>query len=292
MTDRLALVGFEWVGSSFRAWAFDGEGEIQARLDVQEALVRTPADWSDRVAYHLAQWLGTPPRVPVIGCGDIPPAVLKVGPSALQTPLALPQLAGHLVRLGEFHLVPWIGQLSPPDLTCGAEVALFGLGEVNGSICIAGPYTRHCVVEHGRLIEFSTEITAELRDLLLAHGTLSLRDSGPQAFDMAVFRDWIERALDTEDSPPVFSVEAAIRQGVLPPANKAAALAGLMIGADVAANYDPGDEVLLVADGPLLEAYAFALDALGADVEETSGIEALQDGLFELADLAGLLGED
>jgi len=50
--------------------------------------------------------------------------------------------------------------------------------------------------------------------------------------------------------------------------------------------------VLLVADGPLLEAYGFALDALGADVEETSAVEALQDGLFEIADLAGLLGED
>ena len=35
-----------------------------------------------------------------------------------------------------------------------------------------------------------------------------------------------------------------------------------------------------------------ALDALGADVEETSALEALQDGLFEIADLAGLFGED
>ncbi|HAY05210.1 MAG TPA: hypothetical protein DCY26_00970 [Hyphomonas sp.] len=113
-----------------------------------------------------------------------------------------------------------------------------------------------------------------------------------QAFDMAVFRDWLERALDAGRAAPVFSVDAAIRQGQLSPENKAAALAGLMIGADVAAHYDPGEEVLLVADGPLLEAYGLALETLGADVEETSAIEALQEGLFELADLAGLLGED
>jgi len=292
MKDKLALIGFEWAGSHLRAWAFDGEGDVLSSVQVREEAVAGHADWPGRVQFHLAEWLGASPEVPVIGSGDVSADLLQAGGNSLTAPLQLSQIPAHLGTARSIHLVPWIGQLSPPDLTCGAETVLFGLDEANGAICIAGLHTQHCVVEHGRLLEFSTEITAELRDLLLSHGTLSLQAPGPQAFDMKVFRDWIERALDTDDSPPVFSVEAAIRQGILSPANKAAALAGLMIGADVAAHYDPGDEVLLVADGPLLEAYGFALDALGADVEETSAIEALQDGLFEIADLAGLLGED
>lgn len=292
MTDRLALIGFEWAGSHLRAWSFDGEGEILSAFQVREESVAGHPDWAGRAQYHLTEWLGAAPAVPVIGCGDVSATLTGSSSAPLNAPMVLSQLPAHLSRAGALHLVPWIGQLAPPDLTCGSETILFGLDEANGAICIAGQHTRHCVVEHGRLLEFSTEITAELRDLLLSHGTMSLQAPGPQTFDMKVFRDWIERALDTDDSPPVFSVEAAIRQGVLSPANKAAALAGLMIGADVAAHYDPGDEVLLVADGPLLEAYGFALDALGADVEETSAVEALQDGLFEIADLAGLLGED
>ncbi len=292
MQDKLALIGFEWAGPHLRAWAFGHEGEILSSFQVREESVAGHADWSGRVRFHLAEWLGTAPDVRVIGCGDVSGELLTSGGAQLNLPVPLSQLASHLSVRGGIHLVPWIAQLSPPDLTCGAETVLFGLDEANGSICIAGLHTRHCVVEHGRLLEFSTEITAELRDLLLSHGTLSLNEPGAQEFDMKVFRDWIERALDTGDTPPVFSIEAAIRQGVLSQANKAAALAGLMIGADVAAHYDPGDEVLLVADGPLLEAYGFALDALGADVEETSAVEALQDGLFEIADLAGLLGED
>jgi len=292
MKDSLALIGFEWAGPQLRAWAFDGEGEILSSVQLREEPVAGHADWAGRLRYHLSEWLGTAPDVPVIGSGDVSASLLKSGGIQLNAPLPLAQLPGQLGMAGSIHLVPWIGQLAPPDLTCGAEAILFGLEDANGAICIAGQHTRHCVVEHGRLLEFSTEITAELRDLLLSHGTMSLQAPGPQTFDMQVFKDWIERALDTDDSPPVFSVEAAIRRGALLPANKAAALAGLMIGADVAAHYDPGDEVLLVADGPLLEAYGFALDALGADVEETSAVEALQDGLFEIADLAGLLGED
>ncbi len=292
MKDKLALVGFEWAGPQLRAWAFDEEGEILSSFQVHEEAVAGHADWPGRVRFHLAEWLGENPDVPVIGCGDVSASLLRTSDLQLTVPISLAHLAGHLGNEGGIHLVPWIGQQNPPDLTCGAETVLLGLGEAAETVCIAGQHTQHCVTEHGRLIGFSTEITAELRDILLQHGTLSISGSGTQTFDMKVFRDWIERALDTGDTPPVFAVEAAIRQGRLLPENKAAALAGLMIGADVAANYDPGDEVLLVADGPLLEAYGFALDALGAEVVETSALEALQDGLFEIADLAGLLGED
>lgn len=287
MKDELALIGCEWSGSHIRAWAFDDEGDILSAFHAREECGPAPGLWASRLSFQLTEWLGAAPSVPVIACG----APAAAAPF-LAAPVPLSHLAGHITETAGIHLVPWIAQSAPADLTCGAETLLFGLGEANGAICIAGQHTRHCAVEHGRLTGFTTEITAELRDLLLSHGSLALDASAVQAFDMAVFRDWLERALDAGRAAPVFSVDAAIRQGQLSPENKAAALAGLMIGADVAAHYDPGEEVLLVADGPLLEAYGLALETLGADVEETSAIEALQEGLFELADLAGLLGED
>jgi 2-dehydro-3-deoxygalactonokinase len=240
---------------------------------------------------ELARWLGFALDVPVIGCSDVAASTMESGEAFPHTPQSLSHIAGQLGSHAGIHLVPWIAQPSPPDLTCGAETRLLGLGDNIGAVCIVGRHTHHCTVEHGRLVAFSTEITSEVRDLLLSTGTLALAASDAQIFDMPTFQSWIERALDTDNTPPIFAIEAAIHQGILLPAHKAAALAGLMIGADVAAHYDPGDEVLLVADGPLLEAYGFALEALGAEVEETSALEALQNGLFELADLAGLLGE-
>jgi 2-dehydro-3-deoxygalactonokinase len=287
MNNDLALIGCDWSGSHIRAWAFDAEGEILSAFHAREEGAAVPGRWAGRLGFQLTEWLGAAPGVPVIACGA-PAAHLPF----LAAPMPLSHLSGHVTEAEGVHLVPWIAQAAPADLTCGAETLLFGLGDANGAICIAGQHTRHCRVEHGRLSGFATEMTAELRDLLLSHGSLALDAAVAQAFDMAVFRDWLERALDAGRATPVFAVEAAIRQGTLAPQNKAAALAGLMIGADVAAHYDPGDEVLLVADGPLLEAYGLALETLGADVEETSAVEALQEGLFELADLAGLLGED
>lgn len=291
MKDRLALVGFEWAGSQLSAWAYDDEGEVLSSVQVQAGLVRDQPDWPARVKRELAGWLGVEVNVPVIGCGDVAAALIKPGEALPRTPVSLSDMAGQLGSHEGLHLVPWIAQLNPPDLTSGAETRLFGLGDDIGAVCIVGVHTHHCTVEHGRLVAFSTEITSEVRELLLSHGTLALAGSDAQILDMPTFQSWIERALDTDNTPPIFAVEAAIHQGLLLPAHKAAALAGLMIGADVAAHYDPGDDVLLVADGPLLEAYGFALETLGAEVEETSALEALQNGLFELADLAGLLGE-
>lgn len=298
MSNAVALIGLEWSGTRLSAWAFDDEGETLSSAVMNEACRPEPGEFAARVRFHLTEWLGAWPDVPVIASGDIGILTLA-GPDlsrtvpALSLPVPTSALAGALLAADGLHIVPWIGQASPPDLTCGAETILAGLDEDHGAVCIAGRYTRHVALEHGRITRLATENTAELRDLLLAGGRLALPAGAPaQTFDAGVFREWVEAALDTERRPPVFAVEAGVLTGRLSPAHKAAALTGLLIGSDVATHYDPGDEVLLVADGPLREAYGLAFDTLGVEVDEISAAEALQDGLFELADLAGLLGED
>ena len=290
MKDSLALIGLDWTGSRLSAWAYDAGGEILSSAVMHEPERIAPSEYLARIRFHVSEWLGAWPEVPVIVSGDV--GILSQSVTNLSIPVPLMSMPGHLMARDGIWIVPWIRQLSPPDISCGSETILAGLGEDHAAVCIVGRHTRHYDLEHGRILGLSTEITSELRDLLLTAGALALKDSPAQIFDPRVFREWVERALDTEDAPPVFAVEAAIFTGQLDPACKAAAIAGLLIGADVAAHYDPGDEVLLVADGPLREAYGLALDALGADVDEISASEALREGLFELADLAGLLGED
>ncbi|MBU4569599.1 MAG: 2-dehydro-3-deoxygalactonokinase [Alphaproteobacteria bacterium] len=138
MKDRLALVGFEWAGPQLRAWAFDNEGEILSSFQVRDEPVSGHADWPGRIRFHLMEWLGAPPGVPVIGCGDVSAALLGAGSPQLIVPLTLTHLANHLGNIGGIHLVPWIGQQNPPDLTCGAETLLLGLGDAIGSVCVAG----------------------------------------------------------------------------------------------------------------------------------------------------------
>jgi 2-dehydro-3-deoxygalactonokinase len=195
------------------------------------------------------------------------------------------------VKSGGIYVVPGLKQLSPADLLRGQETLLVGLGQLSGAVCIPGFHTKHVALEQGRVLDFSTEMTGEIISLLQSEGSLKLTESVRQAFDVAIFRDWVERSLDTDDAASPFAVSAARAIGVLKAENQEAALSGLMIGADVAAHYDPGDDVILVADGQMADAYGIALDALGASVEEYSAEEAIQDGLFEIAEAAGLLDQ-
>lgn len=284
MSPPIRLIGVDWTFNCVRAWAFDADGEIVSGV-AGDAFTRQPGQGAEAAKAFVANGLGGSSRAPMIVCGD-----RGSGPgNLLQVPILLDALSDALVRNDDMYLVPGLKQLSPADLLCGQETLLVGLGQVSGAVCIPGFHTKHVSLEQGRVLGFSTEMTGEIIALLESEGSLRLGETIHQAFEARVFRDWVERSLDTDDAASPFAVSAARSIGVLRAEHQASALSGLMIGADIAAHYDPGDDVILVSDGPLAEAYGMALDALGASVEEYSAEEAMQDGLFEIAEVAGLL---
>ncbi len=290
MSDKTVLIGVDWGSSSFRAWAFDSEGEIIAETRAADGLLTHAGDPLSRLRFHLGEWLGEWPKCPIIACGAAGSAEGLFRTEYLPVPLMLSDISRQLVAWNGIHIVPGLKQVSPPDVMRGEETKLVGLADVTGRLCLPGTHTKHVTLEHGRAIDFTTEMTGEMRALLLSSGGLKPPAGIEQVFDARVFRDWVERSLDTDDAASPFAVRAARMTGALDPHHHVAALSGLLVGADIAAHYDPGDEVVLVADGDLLVAYRIALDALGADFYEMSAEEATQDGLFELAEEAGLLG--
>ena len=289
MMDRAVLVGVDWGASSFRAWAFDEEGDLLGGTSVPDGILTHSGDALGRLKFHINEWLGEWPEVPVIACGGVGSSQGVHRTDYYQIPMNISQLSRHLVHVHGLYIVPGLKQASPPDILRGEETQLFALSDSVGAVCIPGTHTKHINMEHGRIVGFSTEITGELRMLLLASGGLKAPAGVEQDHSEAVFREWVERSLDTEDAASPFAVRAARMTGKLDPKYHTAALTGLLIGADVAAHYDPGDELTLVADGPLLDSYRIALDTLGAEFDECSAEEATQDGLFELAEEAGLL---
>ena len=290
MKERTVLIGVDWGASNFRAWAFDEEGEAIGGTSVPDGLLTHTGDALERLTFHINEWLGEWPEVPIIACGGVGSAEGLHETGYRPVPFLIADLPKHLVHVHGLYIVPGLKQASPPDVISGEETQLFALDDSVGAVCIPGTHTKHVTVEHGRILGFTTEMTGELRALLLASGGLKAPAGVKQAFSEAVFREWVELTLDTDDAASLFAVRAARMTGDLAPEYHATALTGLLIGSDVAAHYDPGDELTLVADGPLLESYRIALDALGAEFDECSAEEATQDGLFELADEAGLLG--
>jgi len=290
MMDRTALIGIDWGASTFRAWAFDEEGEVIGGTSVPDGILTHSGDALGRLRFHLNEWLGEWPEAPIIACGGVGSSHGVQRVEYRPVPTLIADLPKHLVHTQGLYIVPGLKQASPPDVMRGEETQLYALDEPIAAVCIPGTYTKHVTMEHGRILDFTTEMTGELRALMLANGGLKSPAGVDQVFSEAVFREWVERSLDTEDAASPFSVRAARMIGDLDPKHHDAALTGLLIGADIAAHYDPGDELILVADGPVLEAYRIALDTLGAEFDEYSAVEATQDGLFELADEAGLLG--
>jgi 2-dehydro-3-deoxygalactonokinase len=290
MKDRMILIGVDWGASNFRAWAFDEEGEVIGGISVPDGVLTHSGDAMDRLKFHINEWLGEWPDVPMIACGGAGSSQGIHRTDYLPVPMMISDLPKHLVRMHGLHIVPGLKQASPPDILRGQETQLFALDESIGAVCFPGTHTKHITVEHGRILDFSTEMTGELRALLLANGGLKVPEGVEQVFSDSVFREWVELSLDTDDAASPFAVRAARMTGLLDPKYHTTALTGLLIGADVAAHYDPGDELTLVADGPLLKSYRIALEALGAEFDECSSEEATQDGLFELAEEAGLIG--
>ncbi|MEZ5967729.1 MAG: 2-dehydro-3-deoxygalactonokinase [Hyphomonas sp.] len=290
MMDRTVLIGVDWGSSRFRAWAFDNEGDVVGGTAVPDGLLTHEGDPLARLRFHINEWLGEWPDRPIIACGAVGSAEGIYRTDYLPVPMPMNSLAKHLVHIHGIHIVPGLKQMSPPDVMRGEETQLFALDEPHGWICLPGTHTKHVTMEHGRIVGFSTEMTGELRALLLGSGGLKPPAGIEQVFDEGIFREWVEKSLDTEDAASPFAVRAARMTGLLDPRHHTAALSGLLIGADIAAHYDPGDELTLVAEGALLDAYRIAFDTLGAEIDEYPADEATQDGLFELADEAGLLG--
>ena len=290
MKEQMILIGIDWGASTFRAWAFDEDGEVIGGTSVPDGILTHSGDAMGRLKFHINEWLGEWPEVPIIACGGIGGSQGVHQTDFRPVPMMIADLPKHLVHVHGLHIVPGLKQVSPPDIMRGEETQLFALDESIGAVCIPGTHTKHVTVEHGRILGFTTEMTGELRALLLANGGLKTPAGVQQEFSKAVFREWVEYSLDTDDAASPFAVRAARMTGELDPKYHETALTGLLIGADIAAHYDPGDELTLVADGPLLESYRLALETLGAEFDEWSAVEATQDGLFELAEEAGLIG--
>ena len=66
MKDRTILIGIDWGASTFRAWAFDEEGDVIGGISVPDGILTHSGDAMGRLKFHINEWLseyeqGQPP---------------------------------------------------------------------------------------------------------------------------------------------------------------------------------------------------------------------------------------
>lgn len=285
MTPIPALIGIDWGSSNLRAWIIDAAGRIvDRRADPRGAAGLQPESFADVLQAVCGDWLTT--GAPALVCGM---AGSRQGWSEApyrDCPVSRDTLATALIRppgSTNVFLVPGValrrdGQLT--DVMRGEEVqavGVFNIGE-DGRLVAPGTHSKWIDVRQGRIESFRTYMTGELFAAIRT-STLLGAGMGEAGGDDAAFERGVRRALaDPAVTALLFSVRVEGLDGRLAPGAAADYLSGLLIGAEIAAQKDRTDPVVIVGAEPLARRYRQALaiagqaDARIADAEATTAL--------------------
>ena len=278
MTDRLIII--DWGTTAFRAWLVAAaDGNVIA--EIPDGLGMRALERSQFAAYcreRLRDWLDTASPPPVYMAGMV--GAVQGWQQAPQPPLPITRadLAANIVAVDDMpgaFILPGVRRAGPPaeaDVIRGEEVQIFGalaeLGREDAILCLPGTHSKWARVEADTFTHFSTSMTGEVYEVMLAHSILRLTATPDASFSPSAF----ETGLDQVQKPEgllhhLFSARARGLYGDIAPDETASYVSGLLIGAEVAAMkdlYAPQDgEVLLVSAGRLRVPYETALAHAG-----------------------------
>lgn len=198
----------------------------------------------------------------------------------------------------EVRILPGLAQTDAdaPDVMRGEETQLAGILPLFSQgchlVCLPGTHSKWVEASDGVVGPFHTWLTGELFSLFATQSILRHSLAGAvtaSAPDNPVFLNACIRALgDGGDiSPGLFRIRAATLLHDLQPADAAATLSGLLIGAEVASARRvferSAEKVILVASGSLGLLYIAALKLAGCAIIQADAEEAVRTGLFEAA---------
>lgn len=306
-----AVAAVDWGTSSFRLWLLDAAGAVLAERRSGEGMLAAGAEGFGQILEkHLAA-AGAPAALPVIICGmagarqgwiEAPYVTLPAGLDGILAG-AVPVPAQGPAR--DIRILPGLAQRSDgaPDVMRGEETQLAGVLPLFASgrhiICMPGTHSKWVEAADGVISSFRTWLTGELFSVLSRQSILrhSLGDSAaPALADAPAFVAACVEALDEggDIGPSLFRIRAATLLQDQTPAEAAATLSGLLIGAEIASARRvfsmPADKIVLVASGPLGTLYAAALKLAGCAVLQADADEAVRAGLFEAGKRLGWMG--
>lgn len=212
-----------------------------------------------------------PDRAPLDGASDLTALdggdIVVCGPSAVPvSPVPCAPLTAPVAVDGRW-VVPGLGQRSPLDLMQGAETRIAGFLSLNrnwdGVVCVVGAQTVWAQVSADEVVSFQSFLTGEML-ALLAQSSLTAAVS--EAGDEAAFLEAMDRTLSRPEAlgARLAGLRAAHQLGQ--PAGGRAALAGLLIGAELAAArpYWLGQQIAVIGASEAATPYVRALAHLGA----------------------------
>ena len=268
----ITWIAVDWGTTRLRAWAMRGTDVVQQASSDRGLATLEPGGFEAALLELITPWLGDG-VTDVLACGMVGarqgwieapyvPVPAKPGaPKAVQVPGTDPRL--------RVLLLPGLSQKEPPDVMRGEETQIAGFLRLNagwdGVICLPGTHTKWAQVSADEVVSFRTFMTGELFNLLARQSIL--RHSVDDGWDDGAFASAVDDMLSRPEAlaARLFGLRSRdLLQDVADGAT-AAALSGLLIGAELAASrpYWLGQQVSVIGADAMARLYVAALAQVG-----------------------------
>jgi 2-dehydro-3-deoxygalactonokinase len=291
-------IAVDWGTSRLRLWALDGNGDMLAERRSEEGLEGVRAAGFEAILEaHLAA-LDVSLDVPVIICGMAGSRQGWIEAPYIKIPTQLDAIALNACAvkgaIRDVRILPGLSQNldTNPQVMRGEETKVLGLA-LDGKrhlVCMPGTHTKWVEIESNAVTAFTTFLTGELYGLFSTHSILrhSVGENLAVSAQDLVFVNACQSMIDAPYllTEKLFSIRAASLLFDTSPAQSAATLSGLLIGAEVGAakrSIGIGAPLTLAATGALGNLYAKAITQAGFNVTTVDSEILVRAGLFSAA---------
>jgi len=291
-----ALAAADWGTSNLRVWLLDRTGALLAERKSGDGMSTAGAKGFANILEGDLAAMGAPADLPAIVCGMAGARQGWVEAGYLDVPARIADFASASTpapgTARPVRILPGLAQrrTEAPDVMRGEETQLAGANLDAGAhlVCMPGTHSKWVRVEAGKVTGFRTAMTGELFHLMATHSILRHSvGEPPEAGDASApgFRDALLRAVARPQdlTSMLFRIRAGGLLHDMPKTDAAAALSGMLIGAEIAAaraEVPDMRSVVLVASGANGERYEAALRLAGYDVASIDADVAVRAGLF------------
>lgn len=282
----------DWGTTNFRAWLMC-DADVVSVINAPCGLLQVEnGQFEAALQTHIALWIAEYGALPLLMAGmvgsqqgwvnvryctgRIDAQQLAQGAHALHTRWGsqawiLPGVAGH-------------SAVGLPEVMRGEEIQLVGLMALepaeNHHAILPGTHSKHATVTHQAIDDFSTFMTGELYQLLMAHSLLG-RDLPPQQPDSRAFALGVQHSgLVAPLSQLLFSVRTLRLRGDVPLSGVGDYLSGLLIGQEL--RQCPSTPHWIIGSDALNARYQQAASQLGLVTEALSGERCFIAGMNQI----------
>jgi 2-dehydro-3-deoxygalactonokinase len=284
MTRRAEFVSIDWGTSSFRAYLADARGEALDTIESSRGAVSlAKGEHEGFLIETLAPWASHMQRLPIVMSGMIGSRQGWLEAPYAACPAGEDEIAAALVAvpcesLAQVFIVPGIsamGEDGAPDVIRGEETQIIGAmraaGGRDGVFVLPGSHSKWARVEEGRIVGFKTYMTGEVFAALKDHtvlGRLMPAPTGATSGETG-FRAGVAAARRLRRPGDllhaVFMTRTLGLFDLLPAAELADYLSGLLIGAEILAGAQGAARATIVGSAALDARYRAAGAELGLE---------------------------